>query len=86
MKEMIPEGGGLLRGSIGKEVAASFTLRGVYSITCAPQIGIGMIALEVVGGDVGNLEAVNSAKTPKKAQDHSAPRFAELLNRRMERR
>ena len=81
---MIPEGGGLLRGSIGKEVAASFTLPGLYSITCAPQIGTGMMALEVVGGDVSNLEAVNAPKMPKKAQDHSAPLFAELLKRRME--
>jgi hypothetical protein len=83
---MIPEGGGLLRGSVNKEVAASFTLPGVYSITCAPQMGMGMMALEVVGGDVGNLEAVNAAKMPYKAQDHSASLFAKLLNRRMERR
>jgi len=70
---MIPEGGGLLRGSIGKEVAASFTLPGLYSITCAPQIGTGMIALVVVGDDVSNLEAVKAVKTPKKAQERFAP-------------
>lgn len=78
IKEMTPEGGDLFKGSIGKEVVASFTVPGVYGIKCAPHFGMGMIALVVVGDDVSNLEAAKAAQMPKKAQERFAPLFAEI--------
>lgn len=78
IKEMTPEGGDLFKGSLGKEVVATFTVPGVYAIKCAPHLGMGMVALVVVGDDVSNLEALKAAKVPKKAQERLAPLFAQI--------
>lgn len=78
IKEMTPEGGDLFKGSLGKEVVATFTVPGVYAIKCAPHLGMGMVALVVVGDDVSNMEAVKAAKLPKKAQERLAPLFAQI--------
>lgn len=78
IKEMVPEGGELFKGAINKEVVATFTVPGVYGVKCAPHLGMGMVALIVVGEDTGNLEAVKAAKMPKKAQERLAPLFAEI--------
>ncbi len=78
IKEMTPEGGELFKGTISKEVVATFSVPGVYGIKCAPHLGMGMVALVVVGEDTGNLEAVKAAKMPKKAQERLAPLFAEI--------
>jgi pseudoazurin len=78
IKEMTPEGGELFKGSIGKEVVASFTVPGVYGIKCAPHLGMGMVAIVVVGDDISNLEAVKAAKVPKKAVERLAPLWAEI--------
>lgn len=78
IKEMTPEGGELFKGALGKEVVASFTVPGVYGIKCAPHLGMGMIAIVVVGDDVSNLDAVKAAKMPRKAQERFAPLFAEI--------
>jgi pseudoazurin len=78
IKDMTPEGAELFKGGMGKEVVATFTVPGVYGIKCAPHLGMGMVALVVVGEDTGNLEAVKAAKVPKKAQERFAPLFAEI--------
>lgn len=78
IKEMTPEGGELFKGAINKEVVATFSVPGVYGIKCAPHLGMGMVALVVVGEDASNLEAVKAAKMPKKAQERLAPLFAEI--------
>jgi pseudoazurin len=78
IKDMTPEGAELFKGGMGKEVVATFTVPGVYGIKCAPHLGMGMVALVVVGDDTGNLEAAKAAKVPKKAQDRFAPLFAEI--------
>ncbi|RYH14546.1 MAG: pseudoazurin, partial [Alphaproteobacteria bacterium] len=69
IKEMVPAGGELFKGAINKEVVATFTVPGVYGVKCSPHVGMGMVALIVVGEDTGNLEAVKAAKMPKKAQE-----------------
>ena len=76
IKEMVPAGGELFKGAINKEVVATFTVPGVYGVKCSPHVGMGMVALIVVGEDTGNLEAVKAAKMPKKAQERLAPLFA----------
>jgi pseudoazurin len=78
IKEMIPEGGEVFKGSLGKEVVASFTVPGVYGIKCAPHLGMGMVAIVVVGDDVSNLEAAKAVKVPKKALERLAPLWAEI--------
>lgn len=78
IKEMIPEGGEVFKGSLGKEVVASFTVPGVYGIKCAPHLGMGMVAIVVVGDDVSNLEAVKAVKVPKKALERLVPLWAEI--------
>ncbi len=80
IKEMVPEGGELFKGGINKEVVATFTVPGVYAVKCAPHLGMGMVALIVVGEDTSNLEAVKAVKMPKKAQERFAPLFAEVEN------
>ena len=78
IKEMVPAGGELFKGAINKEVVATFTVPGVYGVKCTPHVGMGMVALIVVGDDTSNLEAVKAVKMPKKAQERLAPLFAEI--------
>lgn len=78
IKDMVPDGGELFKGAINKEVVATFSVPGVYGVKCAPHLGMGMVALIVVGEDTSNLEAVKAVKVPKKAQDRFAPLFAEV--------
>lgn len=44
-----------------------FTTEGAYAIKCAPHLGIGMVALVVVGDAPANLDAVKELKLPKRA-------------------
>jgi pseudoazurin len=78
IKEMTPEGAELFKGGMGKEEVATFTVPGIYGVKCAPHLGMGMVAIIVVGDDVSNLEAVKAAKLPKKAQERFAPLLAEF--------
>jgi len=78
IKEMVPAGGELFKGAINKEVVATFTVPGVYGVKCMPHVGMGMVALIVVGEDISNLEAVKAVTMPKKAQERLAPLFAEI--------
>ena len=66
---MMPEGAKAFKGKINQEIAVTFDAPGTYGIKCAPHFGMGMVALIVVGGDTGNLEAVKAVKVPKKAHE-----------------
>ena len=68
LKEILPEGGDVFKGAMGKEVAVTFTTPGVYGVKCTPHIGMGMVALIVVG-DAPALEQARTAKLPKKARE-----------------
>ena len=76
---MLPEGGETFKGKIGQEVVATFTVVGAYGVKCTPHLGMGMVALIVVG-DVppANLDAVKAVKLPKKALDRFEATYAEL--------
>jgi pseudoazurin len=67
--DILPEGGETFKGAMGKEVAVTFTVPGVYGIKCTPHIGMGMVALVVVGEAPANIEQAKTAKLPKKARE-----------------
>src|SRR5690606_19582066 len=54
IKEMLPEGAEAFKGAMGKDVVVTFTEPGAYGIKCAPHLGMGMIALVVVGDAPAN--------------------------------
>ncbi|WP_108398981.1 pseudoazurin [Devosia submarina] len=78
IKEMMPEGAEAFKGAMGKEIVVTFTEVGAYGIKCAPHLGMGMVALVVVGEDPPNLEAAKAVKVPKKAQERFDAIYAEL--------
>lgn len=75
---MLPDGAEKFKGKLGKEVVVTFDAPGAYGIKCAPHLGMGMIALVVVGDAPPNLEAAKAVKLPKKANERFADIFAEL--------
>ena len=71
IKEVLPEGAETFKGTMGKDVAFTFTQEGVYGIKCAPHLGMGMVAAVVVGQPT-NLDAAKAATLPGKAKDRMA--------------
>ena len=67
IKEILPDGAETFKGAIGKEIAVTFTVPGVYGIKCAPHFGMGMVAAVVVE-DAANIEAAQTVKLPPKAR------------------
>ena len=69
IKEMMPEGAEAFKGGMGKEVVVTFAAPGAYGIKCAPHLGMGMVALVVVGDAPADLDALKAVKLPKKAKE-----------------
>lgn len=69
IKDLLPAGAELFKGAMGKEIVVTFTAPGAYGVKCAPHLGMGMVALVVVGTEPVDLEAIKAAKLPKKAQE-----------------
>ena len=67
IKDILPAGGEEFKGAMGKEIAVTFTVPGVYGVKCAPHFAMGMVALIVVG-DAPDFEAAKAAKLPKAAR------------------
>lgn len=65
----LPEGAETFKGKINQEITVSFDVPGAYGVKCQPHLGLGMVALVVVGDDTSNLEAGKAVKVPKKAQE-----------------
>lgn len=68
LKDILPEGGDTFKGPMGKEVAVTFTVPGVYGVKCAPHFAMGMVALIVVG-DAPDFAQAEAAKLPKVAHE-----------------
>jgi len=68
IKDAMPEGAEAFKGTMGKEIAVTFTAEGVYGVKCAPHFGMGMVAAIIVGEPV-NIDAVKAAKLPTKARE-----------------
>lgn len=66
---LLPEGAKPFKGKMNEAVKVTFDTAGAYAIKCAPHFGMGMVALIVVGDDASNIDAIKSAKLPKKARE-----------------
>lgn len=69
VKDLIPEGATPFKGKMNETVKITFDAPGAYAVKCAPHVGMGMIGLIVVGDAPANLDAVKTAKFPKKARE-----------------
>ena len=79
MKGMIPEGVEEFKGKIGQELAVTVEKEGIYVVKCTPHLGMGMVAVVVVGdGAPANLDAVKTGKLPKKARERADAAIAQL--------
>ncbi len=54
---------------MNESVKVTFDVEGAYAVKCSPHVGMGMIGLVVVGNTPANLEAIKTAKLPKKARE-----------------
>ena len=69
IKGLIPEGAATFKGKMNESVKVTFDVEGAYAIKCAPHVGMGMVALVVVGDKPANIDAIKAAKLPKKARE-----------------
>lgn len=69
IKDLLPAGAEAFKGAMGKEVVVTFTAPGAHGVKCAPHLGMGMVAVVVVGDDPVDVEAIKAMKLPKKAQE-----------------
>lgn len=69
IKDLIPEGAKPFKGKMNETVKITFDVDGAYAIKCMPHVGMGMVALVVVGDKPANIDAVKAAKLPKKARE-----------------
>jgi pseudoazurin len=69
IKDLIPDGAEPFKGKMNEAIKITFDVPGAYGIKCAPHVGMGMIALVVVGDAPANADAIKSAKLPKKARE-----------------
>jgi pseudoazurin len=69
VKDLIPAGAEPFKGKMNETIKVTFTQPGAYVVKCAPHFGMGMTAVVVVGDGPANLDAVKTAKLPKKARE-----------------
>ena len=67
MKEILPAGGDTFKGKINEPVSVTFTVPGTYGVKCTPHVGMGMVALVLVGDGPLDAAVVTAAKLPQKA-------------------
>lgn len=67
MAQVLPEGGETFKGKINEPVTVTFTVPGAYGVKCTPHVGMGMVALVVVGDAPVDVEAIKAAKLPASA-------------------
>lgn len=68
IKGLIPDGAEPFKGKTSQDISVTFDIPGIYAVKCMPHLGMGMVALVVVGGDTSNLDAIEDAKLPKPAR------------------
>ena len=57
------------RGGINQEVTYTVPEDGTYLIRCTPHYGLGMVALIVAGEDFSNVDAIEDARMPRRAEE-----------------
>ena len=75
---MLPEGAEAFKSKVNETAKVTFTVAGTYVIKCNPHYSMGMAAVVVVGDPAVNLEAVKTAKFPKKAGERIQAALAKL--------
>lgn len=79
VKELLPEGVAAFSGKMNQELVVTIDKPGAYVVKCTPHWGMGMVALIVAGDEApANIEAVKSAKMPKKTRDRLDREIAAL--------
>ena len=79
MKGMVPDGVEEFKGKMNQELKVTVDTEGAYVVKCTPHMGMGMVALVVVGDAApSNLDAVKTGKLPKKARERLDAQLAEL--------
>lgn len=67
---LMPDGAQPFKGKINETVKVTFSTAGAYAIKCAPHVGMGMVAVVVVGdAPASNADQLKNANLPKKAKD-----------------
>ncbi|MGU3494750.1 pseudoazurin [Xanthobacteraceae bacterium A53D] len=70
VKGAIPEGAEEIKGKFNQELSVTVDKEGAYLVKCTPHLAMGMVAVITVGSQPpANLDAVKSAKLPKKAKE-----------------
>ncbi|WP_284776134.1 pseudoazurin [Agrobacterium sp. lyk4-40-TYG-31] len=69
IKGLIPDGVEEYKGKMNETLKVTVGKEGAYVFKCTPHMGMGMVALVVVGETPANLEAVKTGKLPKKARE-----------------
>lgn len=80
IKDLIPDGAKPFKGKMNETIKVTFDMPGAYAVKCMPHVGMGMVALIVVGDAPANLDAVKTAKLPKKARERMDADIAALAN------
>ncbi len=76
---MIPEGATDFKGKISSDLVVTVEKEGAYLVKCTPHLGMGMVALIVVGNQPpANLDAIKGFKLPKKAKERLDASITEL--------
>jgi pseudoazurin len=79
VKGMIPDGAEEFKGKMNQELLVTVDKEGAYVVKCTPHLGMGMVALIVVGDAApANLDAIKIGKLPKKARERIDAAAAEL--------
>lgn len=78
IKDLLPAGAEVFKGGVSKEIAVTFSVPGAYGIKCTPHLGMGMVALVVVGDEPVDLDAIKAAKLPKPARERMEAIVAQL--------
>jgi pseudoazurin len=71
----VPDGVDSFKSKLSVDTEYTFTIPGIYLYQCTPHKSMGMIAVVVVGGDKGNLNAISSSRVGGK----SKKRLAQIL-------
>jgi pseudoazurin len=66
---LLPDGATPFKGKISQPITVTFDVPGLYGVKCMPHFALGMVALVEVGNDPANIDAIKTAKLPKKARE-----------------
>lgn len=68
-KDLLPAGAKPFKGKVNETIKITFDVEGAYVVKCAPHMPMGMVGLVVVGDPKSNIDAIKTAKLPKKARE-----------------